>query len=251
VRAPEGYVLATVGRARIVADAAAAERICAAVEAAGTLHEWARTRPGAVALKGRGASYRVDADGDEWVVRHYWRGGAFGPLLEDRYPAGPRPRPFRELMVSHAARERGVPTPRVVAAVVYPGRTFYRGDLATAYVPDSADLADVTFGNGGSIGADRVAGWRAAGVLVRVMAERGLRHPDLNLRNILLYGSPGEPRACVLDLDRARLDDGPLRPVDRDAMVARLHRSRRKLERKYGQRVDDRSLWAFAEGLRG
>jgi hypothetical protein len=68
---------------------------------------------------------------------------------------------------------------------------------------------------------------------------------------VLLYGSRAAPLACVLDLDRARLEAGPLRPVERDAMVARLHRSRRKLERANGDRVDDRSLWAFAEGLRG
>lgn len=252
MRTPEGYARTTVGRARIVADVAALERVCAAVEAAGTLYGWAKSRPDAVALAGRSPSYRVDASGDEWVVRHYWRGGAFGPLLEDRYPAGVRrPRPFRELSVSHRARERGVPTPRVIAAVVYPRRTLYRGDLATAYVPDSADLADVTFGGGRLPRIDRAAAWRSAGVLVRVAAERGLRHPDLNLRNVLLYGPPDEPLACILDLDRARLEDNPLRPVERDAMVARLHRSRRKLERKYGQRVDDRSLWAFAEGLRG
>jgi 3-deoxy-D-manno-octulosonic acid kinase len=250
VRAPEGYLHATIGEARIVADAAALERVRAAVEAAGTLYDWAKARPDAVPLTGRSPSYRVDAGGDEWVVRHYWRGGAFGPLLEDRYPASARPRPFRELTVSHAARERGVPTPRVVAAVVYRHRTFYRGDLATAYVPDSADLAAITF-DGAVQATERAAAWRAAGTLVRVAAERGLRHPDLNLRNVLLYGSRAAPLACVLDLDRARLEAGPLRPVERDAMVARLHRSRRKLERANGDRVDDRSLWAFAEGLRG
>jgi 3-deoxy-D-manno-octulosonic acid kinase len=251
VRLPQGYARATVGATRIVADGAALERVCAAVAQGGTLYGWAKAAPGAASLAGRSPAYRVDAAGDEWVVRHYWRGGAIGPLLDDRYPAGRLPRPFRELLVSHEARERGVPTPRVVAAVVYPARAFYRGDLATAYVPDSADLADVTFGPVRLPLAERAAAWRAAGVLVRVAAERGLRHPDLNLRNVLLYGPAEAPLACVLDLDRARLEDGALRPVDREAMVGRLHRSRRKLERTHGERLDDRSLWSFAEGLRG
>lgn len=251
MRLPQGYARATVGQARIVADEAALERVCTALAADGTLYGWASASPGAVALAGRSPAYRVDAAGDEWVVRHYWRGGAIGPLLDDRYPVGRMPRPFRELLASHAARERGVPTPRVIAAVVYPGRAFYRGDLATAYVPDSADLAEVTFGDRRGQPEERAAAWRAAGVLVRVAAERGLRHPDLNLKNVLLYGPRDSPLACVLDLDRARLEDGPLRPVDRDAMVGRLHRSRRKFERTHGERLEDRSLWAFAEGLRG
>jgi 3-deoxy-D-manno-octulosonic acid kinase len=251
VHVPEGYARATVGGARIIASDQALERVCAAVAEAGTLYGWAGALPGAIALAGRSVAYRVDAAGDEWVVRHYWRGGAFGRLLEDRYPLGRRPRPFRELAVSHEARARGVPTPRVIAAVVYPGRGFYRGDLATAYVPDSQDLAKATFGDGRGASEDRVAAWRAAGALVRTAADRGLRHPDLNLRNVLLYGAAAEPLACVLDLDRARLTGGALRSVEREAMVARLHRSRRKLERIRGERVDDRSLWAFAEGLRG
>jgi 3-deoxy-D-manno-octulosonic acid kinase len=248
VHVPAGYVRATVGEARIVAGAAELDRVCAAVAAAGTLFDWAARRAGRETLPGRRPAFRIDAAGDEWVVRHYWRGGAVAGLLEDRYPVGRMPRPFRELDVSARARERGVPTPRVIAAVVYPAGPFYRGDLATAYVPDSADLADVTFGGNRRSEPERIEAWRAAGTLVRIAAERGLRHADLNLRNVLLTWSEAPPLACVLDLDRARIGE-PLRPADRDAMVARLHRSRRKLERNHGERVDDRTLWAFQEAL--
>lgn len=249
MRDPEGYARAVVGEARIVATGDALERVRAAVESAGTLYDWAARRAGARALPGRKPAFLVDA-GDEWVVRHYWRGGAIGRLLEDRYPARRLPRPFRELTVSHRARERGIPTPRVIAAVVYPAGPFYRADLATAYVPDSADLAHVTFGAQRRSDADRIAAWRVVGALVRVAAERGLRHADLNLRNVLLSWTTASPLACVLDLDRCIIRDRP-RPGDRDVMVARLHRSRQKLERHFGERVDDRTLWAFAEGLRG
>ena len=55
------------------------------------------------------------------------------------------PRPVHETRVSEEARRRGVPTPRVVAAMTYPQGPYYRADLVTEFVPASTDLVESLF----------------------------------------------------------------------------------------------------------
>jgi hypothetical protein len=81
-----------------------------------------------------------------WVVRHYHRGGAVGPILGDRYLSLGRFRPLCETVASLEARERGIPTPAVVAGIIYPAGIFYRADLVTEEIPASVDLSQVLFG---------------------------------------------------------------------------------------------------------
>src|SRR5690606_8774787 len=96
----------------------------------------------------------------------------------------------------------------------------------------------------------RVAAWRAAGALLRRTWDAGLLHPDLNLGNILIAGDPEDPRAWLIDLDRARLS-GDMSAGDRVAMQRRLNRSREKLEAQHGQAVGRVELIAFGEALHG
>jgi hypothetical protein len=93
------------------------------------------------------------------------------------------------------------------------------------------------------------AAWHAAGVLLRRSFAAGVRHADLNLRNILVTRENARVHALLLDLDRASIavvDD-----VARHAMLERFHRSRRKLEAAFGVPVDAADLAAFEQGLNG
>jgi hypothetical protein len=246
------------------------------LERHGTLMAAAEAHAGAVALEGRGrvavvpspesaaASSALAAAAspsvERWVVRHYHRGGAVAGRLGDRYLRVGIPRPFRELRMLEAVRALGVPAPEPVGAAVHAAGPFYRGDLATRWVPGSMDLATLLFGAAGTSGAVGLsegkrghdddscrAAMEAAGRLVRILHDRGVDHPDLNLKNILL-ASPGsirgadvsdggdaELRALVLDLDRARLYDGPVGARARRRMLDRLWRSARKWERRTGR----------------
>jgi hypothetical protein len=158
-------------------------------------------------------------------------------------------RPLRELNASIAARAAGVPTPEVVAAIVYGDGLFYRADLVTRYISDGADLADVSLGDRRWSESDRVAAWSAAGVLLRRAIAAGVQHADLNLRNVLIARTQQGMDAHLLDLDRARV--GSIDAAARRAMLARFHRSRRKLEQNLEQRVGTRELSAFEAALHG
>jgi 3-deoxy-D-manno-octulosonic acid kinase len=247
---PSGYATGRERGADMVALPSVIGLVREAVAAAGTLHAWAAAAGGR-SFTGRGAAHAVETPHGTWVVRHYHRGGAVARLLGDRYLAAGEPRPLRELRASSRARARGVPTPEVVAAVIYPAGLFYRADLATAYVAGASDLADAVLGPSRAEPAGRALAWRAAGALLRLAFDAGVRHADLNLRNILVRSSGGAVDALLLDLDRAEVGDAPVSDDARAAMLRRLHRSRRKLESAAGVEASATELAAFRAGLEG
>lgn len=215
---------------------------------AGTLHRWAAAQPGATRLAGRGTVWRVPLPDVEWVVRHYRRGGAVARMLGDRYLRRGESRPLRELRASAEVLRRGVATPPVLAAAIYAGVVFRRGDLVTAFIAGSEDLAHVTFARPRRPEEERVAAWAAAGSLVRQAATEGVLHPDLNLKNILIAPRPGGISAWLIDLDRCRIRLHAV-PSDLRRMADRLDRSRRKIEAATGMKVSRAELDAFREAL--
>ncbi len=262
---PPGYDAAHVGDSLVVARADLLPAAARALAAHGSLHAWAAARPGTKPLAGRGVTWAADApegvpiesgragsQAPRWVVRHYRRGGAVARWLGDRYLGAGEPRPLRELRISVAARARRVPTPEVLALALYPAGAFYRADLATAEIPQAMDLAESLWAE--HAGADdpsaRMAALAAAGALLRELAAAGVRHPDLNAKNILLAtadsgsmdGLPATPAAAeglvawVLDLDGARVGP-PLSWRRRREAEARLERSLRKWERRTGRHL--------------
>lgn len=222
-----GYLSFQLGNGRGVVDSGALDMVVDVLRAQGSLHAFAAAHPEAVALEGRRTAFSVPAGSGRWVIRHYWRGGAIARWLGDRYLRAGRTRPMRELSASLAARARGIPTPRIVAAVVYHGAAFYRADLATEHVPGAEDLAMTLFGAQQRTAAEREAACSAAAALIRKMGERGVIHRDLNLKNILIQWTAGGPKTYLLDLDRCR--------VARRATPARAADLRRRLGRSVGK----------------
>lgn len=231
------------GRARVRPEAEGWVR--ATLEEGRTLFEEARDDPDRIELRGRGPAYaipapaRTRADPDSrparWLVRHYRRGGAVASLLGDRYLRLGTPRPFRELAASEEVRARGVETPRVVAAAVYPAGVFYRGDLVTDFVEGARDLAEILFSDDEEPSRRRRAA-AAAGALVGELGRAGIHHRDLNAKNVLLVGEGEALRALALDLDRCRLAAAGT-AVPPGPMLARLLRSLHRFEADTGREV--------------
>lgn len=260
--APDGFVEVERAGARVFTRPEARSWVEEALEAHGSLHRAAARSRDALRRQGRGPVFAIPARPDEvqsalgetpgrWAVRHYRRGGAVARLLGDRYLRVGAPRPFRELRASEAVRRRRIPTPRVVAAAVYPAGLFYRGDLVSRFIPNAVELADILFdpdrrGLSGTV--DRREALAEAGALIRAMARAGVHHPDLNARNVLLEWSGGAPHAHLVDLDRCRVDQGPS-PEAAKAMHARLVRSIRKLGKEADLDVPGGDLRALARAV--
>lgn len=246
MRIPSGYERLLLGHAVAVARADVAVGIRRSLINAdgkrGTLHDYASRHPAARTLQGRAASYAVPLpeNGMRVVVRHNRHGGLFGPLTGDRFLAPTRAP--HELDVSLELATLGVPTPEIVAYVLYPpGGVFQRSDVCSREIADSRDLAQILTGEGAT---ERAAAFTATAELVAALARAGARHHDLNAKNVLLTYE----RAYVLDVDRMLLGGKP------DAVLqgnlARLGRSLRKWRDRFGARISERDITQLEENSR-
>jgi 3-deoxy-D-manno-octulosonic acid kinase len=122
---------------------------------------------------------------------------------------------------------RGVATPAPVALLLVDGP----GPLCRAWLAvDEIDHATDLAARFASVHPPTRAELGQVMGEVRKMHDVGVEHRDLNLGNLLLRTEPdSEPRAWVLDLDRARLHTGPLRFRLRQRALRRLERSHLKL----------------------
>jgi 3-deoxy-D-manno-octulosonic acid kinase len=143
-----------------------------------------------------------------------------------------------ETLVSERLRTLGIPTPRVVAAAVYPGGIFYRGDIVTEFLAGGVDLGDYLFGGGAESPGegDRVAALQEAISLIDRLAGAGVAHPDLNVKNFLIEAGSSPRKLHLLDLDRASISSGSARTL-RQSMVGRLRRSVLKWEGGTGRKL--------------
>lgn len=171
--------------------------------------------------RGRGATWIVRAGERELVLRHYRRGGLFGPWLVDRYLwlGLARTRALREWYLLVDLHGRGLPVPRPIAARVRRAGWCYRADLVTERIAESESLAQRL-----ARGPLAAAEWEAIGRCLRRFHEARVWHADLNAHNVLL----APDRVYLVDFDRGRLRSGG---GWRERNLARLRRSLEKLAR--------------------
>lgn len=218
-----------------------------AVGARGTLYAWAAAQPARDVFHGRGEAYGVSLGGVRAVVRHARRGGVPALFSKDWFVG--RPRAFREIELARRLKGRGVPTPDVLAGVVYAAGLGHRADVATSRV-DGVDLATLFFGNRPPATGNRTAVWHAVGSAVRALHDAGYVHQDLQLRNLLVAFAEGpSPAAFLLDVDTCRPSDSRDRTA-RKSNLARLYRSWEKWNRSYGSRLTAEDREAFEAGYR-
>jgi hypothetical protein len=231
VPVPPGYTHADERFALIIARQEARDGILAAYRAAPpdrpTLHGFASVTPGARRLQGREAAYAITlpVTGQSVVVRHNTHGGALRKLTGDLFIAPTRAPD--ELAMSLELRARHVPTPAVLAYVVYPaGVGFARSDVVTDEIPASEDFGAVLLATEPE-SEHRLKAWNAVRRLLKRLASANARHHDLNVKNILLRRMDDELlTAYVLDIDRVALDY-----TRRDAYAGNRARLRRSVEK--------------------
>ncbi|MDE3152893.1 MAG: hypothetical protein KGL93_11660 [Gemmatimonadota bacterium] len=233
--APAGYEGLAVGRAEAVAVPDVTP-LLREVLATGTLYDFARVHRDARALAGRQPAYAVPAPGaaGHMVVRHNRHGGLFAALTGDRflYPT----RAPHELAISTRLTAAGVPTPEILAYVIYRAGPFATSDVATRLVAPSRDLSAVLAANDAPA---RSAALDMAATLVARLSRAGARHHDLNAKNVLV----GDV-AYVLDVDRVKFGWTP-----EDALahnLARLDRSLRKRRERFGEMIADDEIALLA-----
>jgi len=179
--------------------------------------QWGRPVPHALA--GRGAMHVLATERGEIVAKRLLRGGLAGALLRGWYADARRP--LREAEAAELLLARGCATAPVVAARSTRGPLgLHALEVATARVPSRGDLLAALRER--ALPLPQLAA--AAGATLRRLHDAGLRHRDLNARNLLVPAGPLAGGLVVLDLDRCRVGE-PLRREERVAALARLARS--------------------------
>lgn len=245
-RPPDGYVRYLLQRAEVVAAAPLADAVRQAL-AQDPLFRYAERHHKRRVYHGRGPSYGapLPAGGVRVVVRRSRHGGMFAWLTGDLFVS---PRAPHELEMSLRLSRAGVPTPEIIAYAIYRAGPLRRADIVTREIPAARDLGDAL--GDAETSAVRRAMLDSAARLLREMARAGARHPDLNVKNILLApGVDGPSTAYVLDVDRVvfgRPDD----PRIAQANLKRLTRSLRKWREQQRLTMPDSDLtWLAAAAL--
>lgn len=198
---PEGFASFSVGRAAVVARRDVARAVKEAMTE-GTLYRYAERHPRARSFAGRSVVWAAPLpDGKtNVVVRHSQHGGLLARITGDRFVAPTRAP--RELQASLRLAAAGVPTPEVLAFATYPaGLWFRRADVATREITRGKDLAWIFLNPPPGAQLGRILG--ATQRLLEQLWRCGARHPDLNLKNVLVTPwDATDPVAYVLDVDR-------------------------------------------------
>jgi 3-deoxy-D-manno-octulosonic acid kinase len=245
---PPGYeLLLAGGDVRAVGLADLAEPLKRALEA-GSFYEYAAHHPDARILEGRGIAYAVPLPEStvRVVVRRSRHGGLLAPVTGERFFG--RTRAPRELATALRLERNGVATPRVIAYATYPASSLRRrADVLTAEVEGARDLAaEIIAADGAALGEELVM---AVAALLASMTIAGARHPDLNIKNILVtHHESGAVYAQVIDVDRVWFDQPGL-PLVTERNLRRLIRSLHKWRRLHGLQVDDFDIQSITDAV--
>jgi 3-deoxy-D-manno-octulosonic acid kinase len=173
--------------------------------------------------RGRGATHFVRSGKQQFVLRHYRRGGLIAKVMGDRYfwRNESATRSFSEWQLLYHLHRAGLPVPAPIAARYRRQGLFYTADLITERLTDSISLAEQLRMRGIPI-----LGWITIGRCIRAFHDLGVCHPDLNAHNILLVG---DDSVYLIDFDRGSLKKPGLWC---DGNLVRLRRSLEKITYK-------------------
>ncbi|WP_153915097.1 3-deoxy-D-manno-octulosonic acid kinase [Shewanella sp. TC10] len=148
--------------------------------------------------KGRYTTWFVEHKTQQWVLRHYWRGGLMEKLSKDAYvfTGFNRTRAMGELTILNTLHQEGFPVPRPIAANVERFGIWYRADLLIELVNGANDL--VALLTKSELTAQQ---WQQLGKTIAQFHLRGVYHADLNAKNILF----ADEQFYLIDFDRGEL----------------------------------------------
>ncbi|GIU51032.1 3-deoxy-D-manno-octulosonic acid kinase [Shewanella sairae] len=174
--------------------------------------------------KGRYTTWFVDAskvetEQNQWVLRHYYRGGLIAKISRDQYffTDLQKTRAIAELALLETLYKQGFAVPKPIAANVERSGILYRADLIIERVDGAEDLVARL-----SKTTMSQSQWQALGETIAEFHNYGVYHADLNAKNILIT----DDKFYLIDFDR-----GELRKVNtqwQQANMSRLLRSFRK-----------------------
>jgi len=170
---------------------------------------------------GRGATLFINHQGDDWVLRHYHRGGKIGQFLKDGFLFLGRDnsRPMREYDLLDCMYRLELPSPQPVAARYVRHGLYYTADLITRQLPDVRPLSTRL-----AEGHLNASVWARIGECVGQFHAASIFHADLTAHNLQISSTD---KVYLLDFDRGRRMPGS--GGWQQSNLSRLKRSFRKV----------------------
>lgn len=169
---------------------------------------------------GRGHTLIIGDGANEYVLRHFNRGGFVGRFVRDSYiwRGEDKTRAFMEWRLLSRLFAMGLPVPKpAVARYCLSGRT-YTADIITCRI---AGIRSLSIRLAEKRASDEF--WRLLGACIRKFHDAGVNHADLNAYNVQVNA---DDEITLLDFDRGRvMPAGSWQQKN----LARLHRSLRKI----------------------
>ena len=151
---------------------------------------------------GRNTVWFVKANTEQWVLRHYYRGGLIGKINKDWFWAMPlaKSRAMAEFAMLQQMVQLGLPVPKPVAALYSPRGLGYSADILLQLISGSIDVCHLLQQR-----ALTSAEWQQLGAMLRQFHQAGAYHSDMNCHNMLL---DPEGKFWLLDFDKCAFRQG-------------------------------------------
>lgn len=148
---------------------------------------------------GRGTAWFISHSTTNMVLRHYYRGGLIGKLINDSYI-------FTGVMNSRAAKEFvllkemqhwHLPAPRPVAIQIKRSGLTYQADILIELIPGATDLV-------GLLSQSKLPDdiWQDIGRCIKKFHQKNIYHHDLNAHNIML---DSDNKVWLIDFDQGKV----------------------------------------------
>lgn len=134
-----------------------------------------------------------------WVLRHYYRGGLIGKVINDSYwfSSLEKTRAAREFALLTQMQTLALPAPKPIAYRVTRHGLFYRADLLSSRIENAQDLVGLLSKRALSENL-----WQKIGSTIKRFHDNNIYHHDLNAHNILI-NEQGE--VFLIDFDRGEI----------------------------------------------
>ena len=180
--------------------------------------------------QGRGTTWFIAHDSQDWVLRHYYRGGLIGKIIHDSYlfTGLENTRAIKEYLLLAQMQNLQLPAPQPVACKIARsglGGLKYRADILSSRITNASDLIS-------QLQEKRLNDeiWCAIGETIALFHHHGIYHHDLNIHNILI---DDKGKVWLIDFDQ-----GEQRKIElswQKENIARLQRSFVKEKGKFPQ----------------
>jgi len=157
---------------------------------------WQQQKAITGSAQGRGTTWFIEYNSQQWVLRHYYRGGLVGKLIKDSYVylGIGRTRAAQEFSLLAKMQRSNLPAPQPIAYQVIKNGLFYHADLISQRIENSSDLVAIL-----SEKSLSTSQWQNIGATIKKFHQQGIYHHDLNAHNILIDNND---KVWLIDFDR-------------------------------------------------